>query len=319
MNIIDKYVKLIRNEVSPDERGEIYRELNEHKETTEIKKIQRALFLNSIQRHETDDELAVQSLHKFHNQRNKKLRRLFFKKYMPYAALFILAFTLGGIFTFQSNSLDTNPKFTEIFAPQGQRLRLVLEDSSVVWLNSNSKLYYASDFGRKERRVKLLGEAYFEVQKNKFVPFVVQTNNEEIKVLGTEFNVSAYKGQQSVTTLISGKVELISSLGTMLMNPNEIAYQKNGRWIKEPLLKTDKLLWKEGIYVFDNSSIEDMASELSKYYDVQILMKNPASANIRFSGKFRQRDGIDEVFKLLQRAIHLQYSYDREKNTIEIY
>lgn len=319
MNIIDKYLKLIRNEVLPNERSEIYRELNEHKETTEIKKIQRALFLNSIKRHGADEELAVQSLNKFHNQRNIKQRRLFFNKYLPYAALFILAFTLGGIFTFNSNSQDTNLKFTEIFAPQGQRLRLVLEDSSVVWLNSNSKLYYASDFGKNERRVKLLGEAYFEVQKNKSVPFIVQTPHEEIKVLGTEFNVSAYNGRESVTTLITGKVELTSSLGKIVMSPNEIAYQSNGKWIKEPLLKNDKLLWKEGIYVFENSSIEDMATELSKYYDVQIHLKNPASANIRFSGKFRQRDGIDEVFKLLQRAIHLQYSYDREKNTIEVY
>lgn len=319
MNIIDEYIKLIRKDILPDERENIYRRLNENKDTTEIKKIQRALFLDSMQKLETDEANATQSLNKFHKQRNTIYLKLFIRKSVSYAALFLLAFMLGALFIYESNNQKADYKFTEIFAPQGQRLRLVLEDSSVVWLNSNTKLLYASDFGEKERRVKLIGEAYFEVKKNISIPFIVQSAQEEIRVLGTEFNVSAYSGEQAITTLIKGKVELSSQAGKIIMNPNEVAWQKNGEWIKEPFLKPDALLWKDGIYVFDNSTVSDLASKLSKYYDVRIVFRNPASGNLRFSGKFRQRDGIDEVFKILQRAINLRYSYNRDMNIIEIY
>ena len=100
--------------------------------------------------------------------------------------------------------------------PAGQRVELVLEDGTRVWLNSKSKLTYPTSFGKKEREVILDGEGYFEVTKNEKAPFIVKTHKYDIKVLGTTFNISAYQNKLSAfeTSLLEGAVEVFSSNNT---------------------------------------------------------------------------------------------------------
>lgn len=212
--------------------------------------------------------------------------------------------------------------FEEFSTPAGQRAKIRLHDGTVVWLNARSILRYPNQFIGAERKVELEGEAFFEVARNEEVPFVVATEKPDIKVLGTKFNVFAYKGKNEFSTaLIEGSVKIYkpdNESVAMYMNPNDFAELKEGRLEKRRIGNTDFLLWKEGIYAFDDVSFSEIISKLELYYDITIDIKNRKLGEYKFSGKFRQRDGVESVLKALQKIYRFSYTKDEELNKITI-
>lgn len=217
---------------------------------------------------------------------------------------------------------NTSQSMQTITAPEGQRVQLALADGTKVWLNSNSTLQFSEHgFKEDERQVILNGEAYFEVKRAEKQPFIVKTAKYDIRVLGTSFNVSAYTNSGIFeTSLVTGKVQINSlhSNEEIVLFPNDRLTVANGRMIKSRFASTDAFLWKDGIYSFDDETFEVIFKKLEQYYEVRIINTNQQLATQKCTGKFRQKEGIEQVIKVLQRRANFSYTRNEEENSITI-
>lgn len=236
------------------------------------------------------------------------------------AAVVIVAISFG--FLFKNYQYGKSACQQTITVPAGQRAQITLADGTKVWLNSKSTLTYASNFGRKERNVELDGEAYFEVAKNKKIPFFVNTEINRVKVVGTHFNVCAYKGSNEFeTTLIEGIVDIYpigSDQVITRLTKDEFFGSYNGKYKKTTLPSYEYLRWKEGLYCFDDAPFNSLLNKLEKYYNVNISVRNLNILNYRCTGKFKEQDGIEHILKVIQKDHKFTYSINEEKDSIII-
>ncbi|MDR2283676.1 MAG: FecR domain-containing protein, partial [Sphingobacterium sp.] len=154
--------------------------------------------------------------------------------------------------------------------PRGGQYQITLSDGTKVWLNSDSRLKYPLHFIGAERTIELEGEAYFEVSHN-YKPFVVKTDRQRIQVLGTKFNVSSYSDNTvATTTLLEGSVRVSTPYGNNLLAPgHELVVTTSGSKMNEVYAK-DAIAWKEGLFVFDNITLDDVMDKVSRWYNVDI-------------------------------------------------
>lgn len=211
--------------------------------------------------------------------------------------------------------------YQTLYVPAGQRAELLLPDSTRVWLNARSKLIYPVSFGKGMRQVELNGEAYFDVIHNEKQPFVVKTSLMDIQVLGTEFNVTAYSGSSDFeVSLLRGCIELSSpnlSSGYRMKEKENIKLQDN-KLISKNISDYDYFRWKEGLICFNNESVATIIEKLKLYYDIDIEVHNQKFMNSRYSGKFRTKDGIEQVLKVLQIEHKFTYTKNNDLNLITI-
>lgn len=207
----------------------------------------------------------------------------------------------------------------KISVPAGQRVHILLPDSSSVWLNSGSTLEYAAAFGRKQRVVKLDGEGYFDVRHQDGKPFVVHTPQADVTDLGTKFNVEAYSRTGSfVASLMEGKISVRSACGQIEIEPDEMVQLERGRLVRSRIEDYDVYRWREGLYCFRNKTFHEVMKDFEKYYDVKIVLDNPILSTHRLSGKFRFADGLDYALRVLQAEEHFTYTRNDEANEITI-
>jgi transmembrane sensor len=246
----------------------------------------------------------------------------FIRKWMQVAAIIAIAI-MSTIFIQQRVLNSPDQIFTQtIEVPQGQRVNLTLSDGTKVTLNSNSKLYFPSSFKGGQRTVELDGEGFFEVTHNKSRPFRVITQKCEIEVLGTTFNVLAYNNSHIFeASLVEGSINIKgnSSNQSALLKPNEKISLKDGRLVTTRFESEDDFLWKEGIYVFNNEDLIQVFQKLEQYYQTRIEVKNKNLYAMKCTGKFRQKEGIEQIIKVLQKANSFQYQRDDDNNRIIIY
>ncbi|WP_297907368.1 FecR domain-containing protein [uncultured Parabacteroides sp.] len=238
------------------------------------------------------------------------------------AAVFFTWAAMKGFEDGRLAHLEDSMRFEEFETPAGQRAKVTLGDGTVVWLNAHTKLRYPSYFEEKERRVELNGEAYFEVAHDEKAPFVVSTEKLDIKVLGTKFNVSAYNGEKDFSAyLVEGAVEVYGrtkEVGSLFLSPNEQVRLVGDQLVKEVFGDNDFLLWKDGIYAFDDTPLREIVHKLELYYDVKFVIRDPRLADYKFSGKFRQQDGVESVLRALQRIERFTFVRDEKSNKIII-
>lgn len=209
-----------------------------------------------------------------------------------------------------------------LHVPMGQRAELTLSDGTKVWLNSLSTFTFPTQFTETTRDVYLDGEGYFEVAKDPDKYFKVNTQDHIVKVLGTEFNVFAYsKNGFFETSLLNGAVEVLTNdrLQSISLTPGNRVYSDNHLLKKASIQNHDYFLWKKGILSFDHERVEDILKKLELYYDIRIENENEKITEIRYTGKFRTKDGIEHVLKVLKVPTGLRYHKDDEKNLINIY
>lgn len=209
-----------------------------------------------------------------------------------------------------------------VTVPAGQRAEVMLADGTKVWLNSKSTLTYSANFSEKERNVELDGEAYFEVTKNAKIPFYVHTEANKIGVVGTSFNVSAYKGSNEFETiLVEGIVDIYTADSekplTRLLQ-NEVFSLSADKVSKKRSDSSDYLRWKEGMYCFDDSPFAYLLSKLEKYYNVKFITDNADIMDYRVTGKFRAQDGVEHILKTIKIDHPFEYSIDKDSDTIRI-
>lgn len=251
-------------------------------------------------------------------------RRALLVSFGRYAAVLVLSFISAWILSsfyfskegFLSKELIASRQ--ELVVPPGQRAELTLPDGTKVWLNAGSRLSYPSFF-TNERKVFLSGEGFFDVAKNETSPFIVSTQTIDVKAIGTRFNVFSYPdGDYTGVFLQEGKVKAYfpseEAKGIVLL-PEQYLVQKDGR-LELSVMDSDELLWREGIYTFKKQKLGNIIKKLELYYDVEIVVSDPEILRYEYVGKFRQRDGVMEILRVIQRIHGFKIRRHEEENRI---
>lgn len=211
--------------------------------------------------------------------------------------------------------IQTN-KTIRIVTPYGGQYNLVLSDGSKVWLNAGSEISYQTDFARKNRTIDLKGEAYFEVQKNKNLPFIVRSREQEIRVLGTEFNINAYSDEKIIkTTLKGGSLRVTANKQQTVLKPNQQAQFNTGsNALATKSVDADAAIaWKEGIIDLHGMSLQECMRNISRWYDVEIVYQNDIP-DIEMGGRMSRGLKLSTFQKFLENnfSIHTKLTSDRK-------
>ncbi len=195
--------------------------------------------------------------------------------------------------------------YNTIIIPKGGEYKLTLSDGTKIWLNSNSKLRYPSQFGTGVRKVHLEGEAFFQVARDVEHPFIVDVTTAEVKVLGTSFNVNAYNDQDEIfTTLVEGKVEVNDGFrGTSqeLLPNDQLCFNKlNGKTSKKIVDTRLYTAWKDGRFVFENQSLEDIMIRLSRWYDMDVFFLTNSIKQSKYTGDVARYDDINSILEMIE-------------------
>lgn len=193
-------------------------------------------------------------------------------------------------------------QFNTIATPKGGKFNILLPDGTMVWLDAASSLRYPVNFVGNERKVELMGQAYFEVAKNKGKSFKVVTGNQEVQVLGTHFNVNAYSDQPAIlTTLLEGsvKVAIRNTNLTQLLKPGQQSALE-GKYFQVKEVDLDETIaWKRGFFVFDNDDVTTVLHKLERWYDVEITSEGELD-HIKIGGTISRDKNLSEVLRVLQ-------------------
>jgi transmembrane sensor len=205
-----------------------------------------------------------------------------------------------------------------ISVPHGGQFQLELPDGTKVWLNSATQLTYPVAFTGNIRRVKLSGEAYFEVAKNKRQPFMVAANNTEISVTGTIFNVSAYSDdRQVVTTLLEGGVDVFRGSSRARLRPGYEAVTTAGSTDIQTreVVAEDALAWLHGDFLFENQPIESIMKNVSRWYNVEVVFTGQPNSKT-FGGTFSRTKGLKELLTHLESLSDIRFNYIEGRVTV---
>nr|WP_281501010.1 FecR domain-containing protein [Cellulophaga sp. F20128] len=213
--------------------------------------------------------------------------------------------------------------YQEVRAAYGTKTKFVLNDSTVVWLNSGSTLRFPISFeGMDERKVALEGEAYFEVTKNVNKPFIVDTKKLDVKVYGTSFNVNAYDDYNSLlVVLVEGKVSLLQDGNdgqkeVMVLRPNDVvSYDVDSEILRRSRdSRLEKYTaWKEGSILFYNDPIDAVIKRLEKWYNIEIQIEDAALKEYRFTATFNN-ESLEQVLELLSLSSAMDYEIVMSEN-----
>ncbi len=227
-----------------------------------------------------------------------------------------------GDFISYSNTVDKKEKllYNTIKIPRGGEYKLQLSDGTKVYLNSLTTLSYPVQFDSKIREVEITGEAYFEVTKMNGVPFIVNTPQSKIEVLGTSFNVNAYgKTGKVITTLVEGRVKVQPGVGVLkghILEPSEQSVFNSGSGALERNKVNVELYvaWTKGEFIFYNERLEDIMEVLTRWYEADILFENSNVKELKFSGKFNRYEDIQQILEIIEATEKIEI--DINKNTI---
>lgn len=307
-NMSERILKYLNGGLSREERITFLHEVNTNEELKkEFTEYQNQYALLNLGKQLEDREAGKWSYQHFAQERRKKQFYIKGIQYIKYAAIALILLSLSSLTTFylvKQPQPTSAVAYNTLYTPAGQRAQLTLQDGTTVWLNANSTLIYPSQFTGKQRRVQVQGEAFFKVAKDTSKPFIVTSNEVEMEVLGTQFNVKNYPQEQfAQTSLLEGSVRVYcprSKTKGVILKPQQQVTVSKGKMVVSQIRSNAAFLWRDGIYAFENEPLEEILKKLELYYDVEIQVKNPSILNGSYTGKFRQRDSLDDIFRVLQ-------------------
>ncbi len=227
---------------------------------------------------------------------------------------------------------NSKSEMNTISTPKGGQYQVILSDGTKVWLNAESSLTFPTTFSEDERQVKTTGEIYFEVAKaykkkgksGQRLPFIVETNKQEVEVLGTHFNVMAYAEEQKIaTTLIEGSVR-VSSLGTsgnalsgksILLEPGQQANLRNEQFNITAIDTEEIISWKNGYFMFNNEDIRSVMRKISRWYDVEVVYQDN-SYNKALWGTVSRFQNVSEVLNTLELTGIIHFKIEGRRITV---
>jgi len=247
------------------------------------------------------------------------ITRRLWVKVASVAAILMLGVLCGGSLThfFLGHKMNQDQLVFE--TPRGEKSMVVLPDGTEVWLNANSRLIYKS-FSANLRQVEFKGEAFFKVAHNEHVPFVVRTNECDIKVLGTTFNVMAYDefGRKEIT-LLNGKVNVISENSDQVLKPGQALVLKDNQVQISEVNASQASAWVDNKFNFSNIPLSELIQRLENWYDVDITLENNTGREVNFTGTFKNEETIWQVLDAIKIYTPIAYKKsDLRKITIRI-
>jgi hypothetical protein len=193
--------------------------------------------------------------------------------------------------------------YNTMTTPKGRQFSLVLPDGTKAWLNAASSLRYPTAFIGGERKVEVTGEVYFEVAKNKQMPFKVKVNeNMEVEVLGTHFNINSYSNEASInTTLLEGSVQISNQSQKQILRPGQQARVNNDQKINivSDVNLKKVMAWKNGVFDFDDASLQEVMHQLERWYDIEVVYERGVP-DIEFVGTLSRDLSLEDVLKGLK-------------------
>ena len=225
------------------------------------------------------------------------------------AAAVAVTLGLSLLYQFVSDKNGVVP-MQSIYVPTGQRVNITLSDGTNVWLNARTKIVYPAVFDKSVRQVAVDGEAYFDVAKDKKRPFIVETSRMNVKVLGTRFNVNDYDDNEEVsTTLVNGSVEIVSGgQQAFRLVPGEQAYGKENELEKREVNVRLYTSWIDGKFLFNNTELEEIAKQISRWYDVEIFFSNESVKKVRFTGAIVKFKPLDDLVRMIESTSQVRFS-----------
>lgn len=219
------------------------------------------------------------------------------------------------VYSSETNNISNISSINTITVPKGGQYQIVLPDGSKVWLNASSSLRFPTVFTGKERNVTLIGEGYFEIAKKEGMPFKVSANNTEVEVMGTHFNINAYQDEKAVkTTLLEGKVRVFRGNAFKVLKPgqqaNVVSDEENQSITVENVDAGQVIAWKEGMFVFNNTDLDNIMRQLERWYDVKIEGKIP---NEQFNGIINRNSTLSEVLKMMELTSNLHFKIEERR------
>src|SRR6185312_909605 len=222
---------------------------------------------------------------------------------------------LNGMLSYNTlKNKSSEVLYNTISTPRGGQYLLMLADGSKVWLNAASSLRFPANFVGKERKVELLGEAYFEVAKNAAMPFKVKVNGMEVEVLGTHFNINSYENESTIrTTLLEGSIKINKNNSSSLLKPGQQAQMNKAGEIKiiNDADVEEAIAWKEGKFQFDRADIHDIMRQLARWYDVDVEYKGTVSSH--FGGTISRDVNLSQVLNMLHLTGEVKFQIEDRK------
>ena len=278
-----RIIKYYAGELSKEERKALLQEAFSNQELKkEMINCQHLQSLVKLHPQEKNELLGKESLKRFMKARQiEKKKRLSFHL-LRYAAIVIACMVSTWWVTYSFITMDIpQPVTQELSVPAGQRAHIVLPKGSL--------------------------------------PFIVSTGKVDVKALGTQFNVFNYPTEEVTIALLEGSVRVYhpeqEQQGVLLSPEQQLTATANGRFLVVPITK-DPIIWKDGLYAFNKQKLKDILKKLELYYDVKIIVKDTSILEYEYTGKFRQRDGVMEVLRIIQK-IH-PFKIKQKENTNEI-
>ncbi len=237
---------------------------------------------------------------------------------------------LKGVISYDKESLGSDPfnsinvlkeEYNELSIPKGRSYSVVLSDGTRVWLNAMSKLYYPVSFHGDERRVKIEGEAFFDVKRDEKRPFIVETNTYSIKVLGTKFNVNAYREQRVVsTTLVSGLIEIpLENSQVVKITPGkQFQMDKESKSINMEDVDTELYTsWMNDVMSIRNTKLSDILDIIKRRYDVDIVVSDNSILEEKFTGKVPLNDDLSIILEQLGKVSDVMFVFQDGKLVVK--
>lgn len=237
------------------------------------------------------------------------------RNYLRYAAVLAVIFLgLGtyGILQFKKTPVVEQMAMREIQNPRGQRSRIVLPDSSAVYLGAGSRITFPEQFGANSRQVELEGEAFFEITKDSRKPFVVRTGSIRTRVLGTSFKIDAFKNRPLTVAVATGKVRVDEyikqgSKSLAILTPGQKVTYDQGM-VKTANAEIDEISgWKAARLVFHNQSLKEITTELERWYNVEINFEHKGKAKEKISVVLQADVPLNKIMKILAATGHFKY------------
>lgn len=315
------YLHILSGEATAEEKEIFYRKLQDDKEEEKLFYEMKSLWLrSSMHRISAATDADFHDLWTRIGKRGKPAPSL--KNWFRYAAMAIILLGIGSMTGYLiRGSLIENPdretlKYTSL---KGSVSIVEFSDGTKVWLNSDSKITYRDDKRNKQRLAELTGEGYFEVVHREGYPFLVKAGQITIRDLGTTFNIKAYPEDEFIeTSLVEGKADILSAKGTALasLKPGESAlYFSDDKKIELRSISDNVLsAWREGKFVIRDQRLEDIFSELSRWYDVEFIFEDAKLRDYRFTGNIKKSTTVQHVLKMLRLMADFEYRITEQAN-----
>ncbi|MHA4806802.1 FecR family protein [Flavitalea flava] len=216
----------------------------------------------------------------------------------------------GGLLTYkggdsregtEASASTTAITYNTLTTPRGGQYKVTLSDGTRVWLNAASSLHYPTAFAGRERSVDVTGEAYFEVEKNPTMPFIVRVNGAEVRVLGTQFNIMAYGEEGEVnTTLVEGGVKISKGNNSETLKPGQQARFTPGGVLTlvDDVDVEDIIAWKNNLFSFNDADIQTVMRQIARWYNIEVKYEGKVTQH--FNGNISRTVNVSKVFSMLE-------------------